>query len=357
MWPARSASHSSDAVDALRLAGDDDLVRDERDDRDRQRATLVFARTPGEGSAVVLREERRDDLLVGNLGLLDRVRPDVGELSCADVEERDLDELSLAVEAEDVAVDVVDRDDTLLLAHLLDRAELVAVHGGELEAHLARGSSHLGFELARQLVVAAFEELRDGVDLLAVPGAVDRQDARRRAALDLVLEARTLATCELRVAASPKLKVLVDEMQRSPRRGRRVVRAEVTRSLRRRPPHHFEPWPRRGAAGGIAASPRADGRTVRRFVERAQPQRDEVLVVAELDVVARPVLLDEVVLEDRRLLFVAGDDGLEIADRALQDRNERAAVALRVLKVRTHARAQGLGLADVDDGALLSLKR
>jgi hypothetical protein len=33
----------------------------------------------------VLREKRRDDLLVGDLGLLDRVRPHVGELAGAHV--------------------------------------------------------------------------------------------------------------------------------------------------------------------------------------------------------------------------------------------------------------------------------
>ena len=86
------------------------------------------------------------------------------------MEERDLDELPLAVEADDVAVDVVDRDDALLLAHLLDGAELVAVDGGELEAHRrARRCFIFVVELARELVVAALEELRDGVDLLGVP--------------------------------------------------------------------------------------------------------------------------------------------------------------------------------------------
>ena len=91
---------------------------------------------------------------------------------------------------------------------------------------------------------------------------------------------------------------------------------------------------------------------------RADPpaERDEVLVVPELDVVAGPVLLDEVVLEDRRFLLVGGDDRLEVPDRALQDRDEGAVVALRVLEVAPHARAQALGLADVDDDALLVLE-
>ncbi len=256
----------------------------------------------------MLREERRDDLLVGDLGLLDRVRGDVLQLARAHVEERELDEIALAVEAEDVAVDVVDRDDALLFAHLLDRAQLVPVDRGELEAHLARGLLHLHVELARQLVVTALEELRDGVDLLGVPAAVDLEDARGRAALDLVLQARPLAARELDVAARAELEVLVDEVQRAPRGGRRVVGPEVAGAVGR------------GAADDLEARPHA-------FGHAAEAERDEVLVVAELDVVAGPVLLDEVVLEDRRFLLVGRDDRVEVADGRLEDRDERALVA------------------------------
>ena len=73
----------------------------------------------------------------------------------------------------------------------------------------------------------ALQELRDGVDLLAVPGAVDGEDARRGAALDLVLEAGALAARELDVAARAELEVLVDEVERAARGRRRVVGAEV----------------------------------------------------------------------------------------------------------------------------------
>ena len=160
------------------------------------------------------------------------------------MEERDLDELPLAVEAEHVAVDVVDGDDALLLAHLLDGAELVAVHRRELEAHLARRALHLAVELARELVVPPVEELGDRVDLLGVPGAVDLADAGRGAALDLVLQARPLAAGELGVAARAELEVLVDEVQRAARGGRRVVRPEVARAVGRGPPDDLEPRPR-----------------------------------------------------------------------------------------------------------------
>jgi hypothetical protein len=112
----------------------DDLVGIER----RRACVIVFQLRSAERGSVVLGEEGRDDLVVGDLGLLDRVRPDVGKLAGAHVQKGDLDELALPIEADHVAVDVVDRDDALLLAHLFDGAELIAVHGGQLEAHLAR---------------------------------------------------------------------------------------------------------------------------------------------------------------------------------------------------------------------------
>jgi hypothetical protein len=68
------------------------------------------------------------------------------------------------------------------------------------------------------------------------------------------------------------------------------------------------------------------------------------------------MLLDEVVLEDRRFLLAARDDRVEIAERPLQDRDEVAVVARPLLEVRAHARAQALRLADVDDRALLVLE-
>ena len=45
----------------------------------------------------MLREERGDHLLVGHLGVLHREGRNVGELAAPDVEERELDEIALAV--------------------------------------------------------------------------------------------------------------------------------------------------------------------------------------------------------------------------------------------------------------------
>ena len=255
-----------------------------------------------------------------------------------DVEQRELDEIALAMDAEDVAIDVILGDDALLLPDLVDRGELVAVHRRELEVHRARGRCHAIFQLFRELVVPAVEEHRDRADLLVVPGAIDLEDARRGTSLDLVLQARTLPCAHLRVGAGPELEVLVDEMKRPPRGRGGVVRAEEAR-------RHLRVEAR------TAHDPEA-----RPLVLRIELQRDVVLVVAELDVPARPVLLDEIVLEDRGFFFGARDDRLEVAHRLLEERDEVAVVTASLLEVAPHARPERLRLADVDDGPLLVLE-
>jgi len=213
--------------------------------------------------------------------------------------------------------------------------KLVAVHGGELEAGALGGVLHLRDELARELVVATVEEHRHRPHLVGVPGLVDVEDTRRGAALDLVLEARALARDELEIAAGAKLEVLVDEVERAPRRRGRVIGPEVASGVVARAAHHLETGPR---------------------VVEAQPERDEVLVVAQLDVEARLVLLDEVVLEDRGFLLARRDDGLEIANRPLQEREKLPLVASPGLEITADPAAEALGLADVEEAAFFVLE-
>ena len=74
------------------------------------------------------------------------------------------------------------------------------------------------------------------------------------------------------------------------------------------------------------------------------------LVVAQQDVEARLVLLDEVVLERQRLFFVVDQDVIDVA--RFRDQRSGLYVGQLVLgKVAADAIAQALGLADVDDAA------
>jgi hypothetical protein len=83
-------------------------------------------------------------------------------------------------------------------------------------------------------------------------------------------------------------------------------------------------------------------------------QAEEILVVAQLDVEARLVLLDELILEDRRFLLADGDHRLEVAHDLAQDGDEVPGVGPTLLEVAADARAQALRLADVDDLPLLA---
>src|SRR6202453_3975319 len=69
------------------------------------------------------------------------------------------------------------------------------------------------------------------------------------------------------------------------------------------------------------------------------------LVVFEPDIVARPVLLDQVIFENQRFFFVTRDQRLEVAHAAHQEAHLKTTVA-PIAEIRTDARTQGLGLAD-----------
>ena len=72
------------------------------------------------------------------------------------------------------------------------------------------------------------------------------------------------------------------------------------------------------------------------------------LIVLETDVVARTVLLDQIVFEDQRFFLAARDQHVEVADPFHQEAHLEAGVAA-FAEVGAHARAQRLGLADVQD--------
>ena len=78
----------------------------------------------------------------------------------------------------------------------------------------------------------------------------------------------------------------------------------------------------------------------RERVALVEAQDDEVLVVAQPDVEARLVLLDELVLEEDRLLLGARDDDLEVAEQIVEQRHEGAVVPAPGVEVAS-GRASG----------------
>jgi hypothetical protein len=78
-----------------------------------------------------------------------------------------------------------------------------------------------------------------------------------------------------------------------------------------------------------------------------EPQVDVALVVLEDDVVARPVLLDQVVLENQRFLLGAGDDVID-AHRSRDQELHRGPAVTTLAEVVPHPRSQRLSFSDID---------
>ena len=88
----------------------------------------------------------------------------------------------------------------------------------------------------------------------------------------------------------------------------------------------------------------------REFLGAVQVEIGKALVVAQQDVVARPVLLDEVVLEDQRLGVGVDDRDLAAAHLAHHRRDLRR--QLVGAKIARHAALEVLRLADVENLAI-----
>ena len=209
------------------------------------------------------------------------------------------EELHSGAVALDGKPDHVDRADVppvgaLALREALDREEPVAVARRLLEPLLGGRLAHPRLQLAHDRARVAGEELDHAVDLrpVVVPG--DRLDARRRAALDVVVEARDPGVpARLRPLARPELEDAVEHVERLAHLLRVRVRAEVD------------------GAAAVALAREHDPRVL---VRDGHGDVRERLVVAQPDVERRPVALDEVLLEVERLRLGRGDDDLDVGD-------------------------------------------
>ena len=172
--------------------------------------------------------------------------------------------------------------------------------GRALELELGAGVPHLALQPRLHLVRLAGEELAHlghdpGVLFPAYPA-----DAGRRAALDLVLQARPGTRAEDAVAAAAQRERLEQRVQRVVDRTGRCERPEIL-GLR-----------------ALGAAMLADQREL---VAVAQGDVGEALVVAQDDVERRPVALDQVGLEQQRLDLAGRRDELHRpgeGDHALQ---------------------------------------
>ena len=116
----------------------------------------------------------------------------VDDLACAHMEEVDGEHRVLIVVPEDIGIFIVGGGDALLVEHLVHGDELVAQPGGEFELLGCRGLRHAAGEARLQFAGFAGEEELHVVDGLRVGlGRGEAFHARSKAALDVVLQART----------------------------------------------------------------------------------------------------------------------------------------------------------------------
>jgi hypothetical protein len=216
------------------------------------------------------------------LDVLRKVRPVAEMAAGADHREVDAGAAALDLDGEDVGVDdaragvVLDR---LLMQHARQRADPVAQLCCLLELERLGARRHLRLQRVDQLLLLARQESLGVGDVLGVVLGRDVADARPRAALDLVEQARPRPVGEHSVLAGAQVKDLLQQLDRVFHRPRGRERAEVAVLLVDR--------------ATVVGDPRK--------AMRLDLQVRVALVVDEADVEARRQRLDEVVLEQQRL--------------------------------------------------------
>ena len=303
-----------------------------RQRRDRRRRHGVLDDDLGRhrrGGVVVLQQELLDHLLMRPLALVRQVeRLAVGEHAVTDLED-----LGVGVGPGERYGDRVERPDRrvrnpLALEQRADGGEAVALDRRLLERLGVGRGLHPILELALDPLVVAAQELRNAVDAAAVLLARDVVDAGRSAALDVVIEARRAGSAAgLGAGAGAHEEDAAENLERVAHALGVRVRPEV------------------GAFASVTLAREVD--TWKVLVERYRDERVG-LVVAQSDVKARAVLLDERLLCKQRLALAAEDD---VLDRVgLRDHRvvaKRAAAPVGT-EVRGDALADRDRLADVD---------
>ena len=216
----------------------------------------------------------------------------------------------------------------LLLGDPAQRQDLIPIAGRLFKAQITAGGLHLAHQLANHLLVLARQKQFGKLHLLGIFGLAHQPGyARAGAALELIEQAGTGAVGIDRILALTHRKNLLHQMQTLAHRTARGVRAEVL-------PLHL-----------ASAAMDADAR----MLVRGDDDPGVGFVVSQQHVIARLVLLDQVVLEDQGLGLGVSDGDLDIGDLAHQG------AGLDVVdvgaKVGGKPLFQILGLAHIDHGA------
>ena len=280
-------------------------------------------------AAVVLQQERPHDLVV--VGTLHELREEAARAERAPAAKEhhgDADDAVILGHTDGVEFPARARHELLRLDVLQPR-ELVAILRRALELQRLRRLLHALCEPRGDDVALAFEKQHGVLEIPRVVLLADQTDAGRRAALDLMLHAGPAAVLEIAVLALAQLKQLVELIQRLAHRA--CVRIWAEQPPLRRPRPAIE-------------------RQAREAMLRLEQDVRIALIVAQHDVEAWPMLLDEVVLEHQRFDFGTRDRNLEPRNRP-HHRDRFCVVRAAALEIASDAPFQVACFADVDDRA------
>jgi len=215
----------------------------------------------------------------------------------------------------------------LLLRDRFDGSNLISVSGRHLVGQLFGSDQHSVGKLFDEFGMPTVEEERNSSNVVFIVLAGNLEDTGARTPPDLVLKAGTYSRSEFGVGAGSELEVAVDEAQGFPSGRCRMVGAKVTRSVRA--------W----AADNLKARP---------LSLRIKSQREELLIVPELDVISGAMLFDQLILKERGLLFTVDDEGLDIVELGRKKPDEVAHITRARLEVTSHPTPQVPRLSDVE---------
>ena len=276
---------------------------------------------------IELGQERGEHLVLGHVGgVRGKEAPVPPILPATDEERLHADHPVLRRQREHVGVADPLGIDRLTALDEGQRLQPVAQHGGQFEVHALGRRLHLLAQLGLHPGRLARQEILGVADQFGIAARVDPPDARRRASLDLVQQARPVARLEEAVGARAQQEQLLERVQRVVDRSRAGERAVVI------------------ALGAPCAAMLLDAREI---VIGAQQDERERFVVAQQHVVRGPEPLDELRLEQQRLGLVVGRHDRH-RPRLRHHPLEPAGQAID-LRIIGHAILQRARLADVQD--------
>ena len=196
-----------------------------------------------------------------------------------------------------------------------DGPDPVPQNGGPLEVQVGRGLVHLRLEPFQKIAAFAFEKQDGLVHRLAVSGVGHQPGAGPQAVCHLILQAGAGAGRQAALLAGAHPKDLLHDLEGLPGHAAGGVGAEIEGPV------------------GIKAPHEPQGREV---LLQVQAQAEIILIVPEHDIVAGPVLLDEVALQDEGFPAGGGEDHVH-PGHFLQHQGGLGVVPVRGLEIGSQA--------------------